>query len=321
MPSPVPAAGVLLSNMGSPSAPTPSAVREYLREFLSDPAIVDLPRLLWLPLLHGIILRTRPKRVARLYASVWTSAGAPLTAITRRQASALEASLGLPVAVGMRYGSPSITEGLRELRDRGCGRVLGLPLYPQYSRATTGSTLGAFREEAARLGFGEVFAVEDYHDRPGYIEALAASVSEFQAAHGAPDRLLASFHGMPAKSVTQGDPYYEQCKHTASLLSSAFRLPSSALSMAFQSRFGPARWLQPYTDEVLKGWAREGVGAVHTICPGFAADCLETLEEVGAGYRKMFLEHGGKEFHYIAALNDRPDHIAFLASLARPALA
>jgi len=325
--SSVPPAGIILSNMGSPSAPTPMAVRKYLREFLSDPAIVGLPRFLWLPILHGVILRTRPKRVAGLYASIWTEAGSPLTAITRRQAKALQevmrARTGREVfvEVGMRYGCPSLRAALEALKARRCAQILVLPLYPQHGIATTGSTVRAFGTLALEHPEMQVQFAGNYHDHAGYIGALAATVRDFQAARGKPDRLLLSFHGMPASSVTKGDPYLDHCRRTATLLSSALGLQSSTYSMAFQSRFGPAEWLKPYTDEVLINWARGGVGTVHALCPGFAADCLETLEEVAVRYRELFIKHGGKEFRYVPALNDRPDHIAFLASLAEAALA
>ncbi len=327
MPQSTPPVGVILSNMGSPSAPTPAAVRQYLREFLSDPAIVDLPRFLWLPLLHGIILRTRPKRVARLYESVWTNGGAPLTAITRRQALALQGLLRSRtgreafVEPGMRYGRPSLHDALDALQKRRCAHILVLPLYPQHSIATTGSTVRAFGRLALAHPEMHIQFLGHYHSHPAYIDALASSVREFQAVHGTPDRLLVSFHGMPAASVAKGDPYHEQCKKSASLLTTALRLQPADYKVAFQSRFGPAEWLQPYADEVLKTWAREGVGTVHALCPGFAADCLETLEEMAVRYRALFLKHGGKEFRYVPALNDRPDHITLLSTLVETALA
>jgi ferrochelatase len=313
--------------MGSPSAPTPAAVRAYLREFLSDPDIVDLPRLLWLPLLHGIVLRTRPRRVARLYASVWTDDGSPLTAVTRRQAAALQAALRARlgreafVEPGMRYGTPSLRTAFQALRDRNCAHIILLPLYPQYSIATTGSTVKAagplaLEHPGVRLEFAR-----NYHSHPGYIDALAGSLREFQAAHGRPNRLLLSFHGMPASCAAKGDPYAEQCRTTASSLARALGLQPADYRYAFQSRFGPAEWLKPYTDEVLAAWAREGVGTVHAVCPGFAADCLETLEEVAVRYRELFLSNGGKEFRYVPALNDRSDHIAFLAAQVQASLA
>jgi ferrochelatase len=319
--------GVILSNMGSPSAPTPAAVRAYLREFLSDPDIVDLPRLLWLPLLHGIVLRTRPRRAARLYASIWTDDAPPLTTVTRRQAAALQAALrarlGHEVFVepGMRYGSPSLSASFRNLLDRHCAHIILFPLYPQYSIATTGSTVKAAGPLALEHPEVRLEFARNYHAHTGYIAALAASVREFQAAHGRPDRLLLSFHGMPASSAAKGDPYAEQCRTTASLLAHALGLQPADYGLAFQSRFGPAEWLRPYTDAVLKNWAREGVATVHAVCPGFAADCLETLEEVAVRYRTLFLNHGGKEFRYVPALNDRPDHIAFLASQVEASLA
>lgn len=321
-----PSLGIILSNMGSPSAPTPDAVRDYLREFLSDPAIVDLPRLLWLPLLHGIILRTRPRRVARRYASIWTADGSPLASITRRQAAALQGALRshmdreVFIEPGMRYGLPSLRDAVDALSDRHCAHIVLLPLYPQHSIATTGSTIKAAGPLAMERPEMHFEFGRNYHDHPGYIDALAASVREFRAVHGAPDRLLISFHGMPVASLRKGDPYHEQCRRTASLLTMMLRLQPTDYQVAFQSRFGPAEWLKPYADEVLKDWAREGVGTVHVLCPGFAADCLETLEEVAVGYRQLFMERGGRDLRYIPALNDRPDHAALLAALVRTAI-
>jgi len=318
------ATGILLTNLGSPDAPTAGALRRYLAEFLSDRRVIDLPRVLWWPLLHGVILNVRPRRSAKLYAQVWSPEGAPLVAITRRQAAGLETALQqrltspLPVAVGMRYGNPSIRVGLEALRDRGCTRILILPLYPQYFAGTTGSTFDAV---ATVLGdwrrVPELRFVADYHADEGYIAALARSVRELWDRDGEPDRLLVSFHGIPMRYEQAGDPYPRQCRRTATLLAAALGLPYERWLLSFQSRFGREKWLEPYTDDTLRAWAREGVERVDVVCPGFAADCLETLEEIAQLNRGFFMAAGGQAFRYVPALNDRPDHIEMLADLTQ----
>lgn len=316
------ATGVLLANMGSPDAPTPAALRRYLAEFLADRRVVELPRLLWWPVLHGIILNVRPRRSARLYARVWTPEGAPLLAIGRRQAAALAAALARRldppphVALGMRYGTPSIRAALRELRDRDCTRVLVLPLYPQYFSGTTGSTFDAVA--AALVRWRRVPALRfigDYHDDDAYVSALARSVRELWDRDGEPERLLLSFHGIPKRYARAGDPYAEQCQRTANLLAGVLGLPYERWLVSFQSRFGREKWLEPYTDRTLQSWAAGGVRRVDVVCPGFAADCLETLEEIDMLNRRLFLAAGGERFRYIPALNDRPDHVEALADL------
>jgi ferrochelatase len=314
--------GVLLANLGSPDAPTPAALRRYLAEFLADRRVVELPRLLWWPLLHGVILNLRPRRSARLYARVWTPEGAPLVAIGHRQAAAVAAALARRldapprVALGMRYGKPSIRAALQELCDHGCARVLVLPLYPQYFAGTTGSTFDAVaaalvrRRRVPALRF-----VGDYHDDEAYVAALACSVRELWDREGEPERLLLSFHGIPARYARAGDPYPEQCRRTANLLAAALGLPYERWLLCFQSRFGREAWLEPYTDRTLQSWAANGVRRVDVVCPGFAADCLETLEEIAILNRQRFLAAGGERFRYIPALNDRPEHIEALAGL------
>jgi ferrochelatase len=314
--------GVLLVNLGSPDAPTPGALRRYLAEFLSDRRVVDLPRPLWLPLLHGVILNVRPRRSARLYARVWTEHGAPLVAIARRQAAALESALQARMdpapllALGMRYGRPSIRSGLESLRERGCTRILVLPLYPQYFSGTTGSTFDAVT--SVLCGWRrvpELRWVADYHDDEGYVKALAASVRELWDRDGEPERLLLSFHGIPVRYESGGDPYPRQCQRTANLLASALGLSYERWFVSFQSRFGREKWLEPATDTTLRQWAKGGVKRVDVVCPGFSADCLETLEEIDMLYRGQFLAAGGEQFRYVPALNDRPDHVASLGEL------
>jgi len=317
-----PCTGVLLTNLGTPSAPTRAAVRRYLAEFLSDRRVVELPRALWWPVLHGLILRLRPKRAAHAYAKVWTPQGSPLLAISRRQAQALQAALQerfpgpIRVALAMRYGQPSIRAGLEALRDAGARRVLVLPLYPQYSATTTASTFDA----VARVLMGwrwlpELRMVTHYHDAPGYIEALARSIRGYWNEHGRGEQLLMSFHGLPRRNLLAGDPYHCECQKTARLLAESLGLGPEEYRVTFQSRFGRLEWLQPYTDATLRELAHQGVNRVDTVCPGFPADCLETLEEMDMQNRDTFLTEGGGEYHYIPALNDGPRHIDFLADL------
>ena len=313
---------VLLVNLGTPSAPTPPALRRYLAEFLDDPRVVEIPRLLWWPLLHGVILQTRPAKSAAKYASIWMPEGSPLAVWTTAQARRLQAELdarGHRVSVrhAMRYGEPSIPSVLDALRAEGTTRVLVLPLYPQYAAATTASVVdkvGAWARDARRVP--ELRFVGEYHDDPGYIDALAESVAEHWRASGRAERLLLSFHGVPARSLTLGDPYHCQCQKTARLLGERLGLPKDALTVTFQSRFGKAQWLEPYTEPTLRAWAASGVRSVDVLCPGFATDCLETLEEIGQEARAAFLESGGQDFRYLPCLNDRPAWIAALAAIA-----
>jgi ferrochelatase len=319
--------GILLTNVGTPDAPTPRALRSYLAEFLGDERVIEYPRWLWQPLLHGVILNTRPRRSARLYQRVWTDDGAPLLAILRRQVAALQAALdeALPapvvVAGGMRYGQPSIAAALRELDAAGARRILVLPLYPQYSATTTATSLDAvFDELKTWRAMPELRTVNRYGDHPLYIAALAASVHEAWADGGRPQRLLMSFHGIPQEYADKGDPYSDECRHTARLLAEALGLGEGEWLATFQSRFGPSEWLRPYTAETLAEWGREGLTRVDALCPGFAADCLETTDEIGHEGAETFREAGGGECRYILALNDRPDHIAALAAVVREQL-
>jgi len=307
--------GILLANLGTPDAPEAGAVRRYLRQFLSDRRVVDAPRWLWLPILHGIVLRTRPKRSAHAYARIWTPEGSPLLVTTRRIARALSEALGLPVETGMRYGNPSIAEAIARLGGR---PFLVLPLFPQYSASTTESVYDAV---AAAKPAAAWRRVEDYHDDPGYVGALAASVREVWERGGEPERLLASFHGLPRRYVLRGDPYETQCARTAEALARTLGAEKARVSASFQSRFGREEWIRPYTDETLAGWGSEGTASVDVLCPGFPCDCLETLEEIAMQNRELFESRGGGRFRYIPALNDRPSHIAALAGIARRHLA
>jgi ferrochelatase len=323
----VPAVGVLLANIGTPEAPTPKALRRYLAEFLADPRVVEMPRALWWLILHLFVLPLRPHRSARLYAKIWAPEGSPLLVTSCRQtellATMLREEIGTPlhVSLGMRYGKPSIQQALAELHSLGCSRVLLLPLYPQYASATTGSTFDAVAAVLTRARWvPELRFVASYRDEPAYIDALAASIRDAWRS-GKPERLLLSFHGIPKKASEAGDPYSCQCRKTARLLIERLGWPSERAAVTFQSRFGRAEWLTPTTDATLREWGTAGVGSVDVVCPGFAADCLETLEEIAMGSRRVFLDAGGTTFRYVPALNDRPDHIAALAAVCRRHLA
>ncbi len=314
--------GVLLCNLGTPDAPTAAAVRRYLAEFLSDRRVVEIPRLLWMLILHGVILRTRPAKSARKYASIWTAEGSPLKVWTEKQAKLLRGYLGqrghsVTVHYAMRYGSPSIASVLDGLKARGVTRVLVLPLYPQYSGTTTASVhdaVGAWAQQVRHLP--ELRFVNRYHDDPGYIGALAKRVEDHWMSHGRPDKLVLSFHGVPRRTLTLGDPYHCECLKTARLLGEWLSLGKDDLLVTFQSRLGRAEWLQPYTEPTLVALARQGVKRVDVLCPGFTSDCLETLEEIDQEARAAFLRAGGAEFNYLPCLNDQHEWIAALAAIA-----
>ncbi|MBS0432432.1 MAG: ferrochelatase [Proteobacteria bacterium] len=323
VPENAPRTAVLLANLGTPGAPTPEAVREYLAEFLSDPRVVELPRALWWPVLHGYVLRTRPRRSAEAYAKIWTNEGSPLAIHSTQLATAVQAELArrtagaVTVALAMRYGSPSIEDTLLHLHDQGVRRVLLLPLYPQYAAATTGSALDAVADAIGLLRWPpELRSINDYHDDAGYLAALAASVTAHWAQHGRAQKLLLSFHGLPEASARKGDPYFNQCHETAYRLRDALGLREEDMLLSFQSRVGRQRWLRPYTDETIAELAREGVKTLDVLCPGFAVDCLETLEEIALRYRATFLTQGGERFTYIPALNASSAHATALAQLA-----
>lgn len=316
-----PRTAVLLVNLGTPDEATAPALRRYLAEFLSDPRVVEIPRLAWLPILHGIILRTRPARSAAKYASVWTPEGSPLAVWTRRQTDALAALLQqrghqLLVRHAMRYGRPSIPDVMDELRAEGATRVLVLPMYPQYAAATTasvGDKLMQWAQKTRRVP--ELRFIGDFADDPGYIAALAERVRSHWAEHGRGRKLLLSFHGVPHRTLLLGDPYHCQCHKTARLLGEALGLGKDELLVTFQSRFGKARWLEPYTEPTLRELAAGGLESVDVMCPGFVADCLETLEEIAQEAHEAFIESGGKRFAYIDCLNAQPSWIDAMATL------
>ncbi|AGJ87269.1 ferrochelatase [Raoultella ornithinolytica] len=312
--------GILLANLGTPDAPTPDAVKRYLRQFLSDKRVVDTPRLLWWPLLRGVILPLRAPRVAKLYQSVWMEEGSPLMVYSRRQQQALAARLpDTPVALGMSYGSPALESAVDELLAQDVDHIVVLPLYPQYSC----STVAAVWDELARIlakkrAIPGISFIRDYADDASYIDALAASVRASFAVHGEPDVLLLSYHGIPQRFAHEGDDYPQRCRDTTRELVSALGLSPDRAMMTFQSRFGREPWLTPYTDETLKMLGEKGVKHIQVICPGFAADCLETLEEIAVQNREVFLEAGGQKYEYIPALNADRAHIEMMVNLTAP---
>jgi ferrochelatase len=313
--------GILLVNSGTPQAPTPHAVRAFLARFLSDPRVVALPRALWLPVLYGLILPARPRRVARKYQRIWSAQGSPLRDLSERLRGELAAVLAqrmlapLRVELGMLYSAPEIRAALERLRDGGAQRLLVLPLFPQYCGATSGAVFDRVNAELQRWPYlPDVHFVADYHDHPGYIEALRESVAAHWQTH-ARSHLLVSFHGIPERYCTQGDPYFERCQNTARLLADELLLREGEWTVSFQSRFGPADWLKPYTQTVLNGMPARGVREVTVVCPGFAADCLETLEEIAIENRATFMHAGGQRYEYVPALNARASHAQCLAEL------
>lgn len=311
---------ILLVNLGTPVAPTASALRPWLAEFLSDPRVIDYPRWKWWPILHGVILRVRPRRSAHAYARIWDAQGSPLRWHSEALAKALQAELGsnARVALAMRYGEPSVAKTVAQLHQEGVRRLLVLPLYPQYSATSTGSVVDAVADAMKSLRWPpELRFVNDYHDDPGHIEALAASIEGWWAEHGRGDKLLLSFHGIPERYARLGDPYAEQCRTTTRLLRARLRLDESQLLLSFQSRVGRERWLEPYTDATVRRLASEGVKRLDVACPGFAVDCLETLEEIAMQNHDFFAAAGGECLRYIPALNESAAQVHSLAALAR----
>jgi ferrochelatase len=313
---------VLLVNLGTPEAPTAPALRRYLKQFLWDPRVVEIPRPVWWLILNGIILNTRPAKSAAKYAKIWMADGSPLKVHTERQAKLLKGWLGeagspeLEVAWAMRYGQPSIASVLDRFKQDGVERVLVVPAYPQYAASSTASVMDDVADWIKRSRNPLEFRfIKHFHDHPGYIAALAASVREHWATKGRPDKLVMSFHGLPRRSLDLGDPYYCECQKTGRLLAEALGLTDKDYLITFQSRFGKAEWLQPYTQATLEKLGREGTARVDAICPGFVADCLETLEEIAMECKESFLEAGGKEFHYIPCVNERPDWMTALRDL------
>lgn len=320
-------AAVLLINLGTPDAPTPAALRKYLRQFLWDPRIVGLPRALWWLVLHLFILNTRPKSSAEKYARIWMPEGSPLKVHTERQAKLLRGYLGqsgqggIVIEWAMRYGEPSVAGALDRLKSAGCTSILVVPLYPQHSASTTASAMDAVDEWVRRNpAAAQIDAIDNFHQDAGYVSALTAGIQAHWMDHGRPDRLVMSFHGLPRASIARGDPYYGQCLESARLLATELGLVETDYTVTFQSRFGPAEWLQPYTQATLEALGRQGVQRVDVICPGFVSDCLETLEEIAMECKAAFIAAGGKEFRYIPCLNERHEWIEALAALAKRSL-
>ena len=314
--------GVLITNLGTPDAPTKPALRRYLNQFLSDPRVIELPRLLWWLILHGIVLRTRPAKSAEGYRGVWTQEGSPLLVYTKKQAEGLEQRLrfrygrDIEVAFAMRYGNPSIESALEELQRRGVRQLLVLPMYPQYSASTTGSTFDALSADFQRRRWlPDLRFISHYHDFEPYTEALARKIEHFWQDNGRPDKLILSYHGVPKRYLRNGDPYHCECHKTTRLLAARLGLREGEYQTTFQSRFGREEWLKPYTDETMMALPREGVKSVHVVCPGFSSDCLETIEEIDEENRGYFMEAGGETFHYIPALNADERHIDMIMAL------
>jgi ferrochelatase len=316
-------AGVLLANLGTPQAPERKPVARFLREFLSDPRVVDLPRYLWLPLLNLVIIPLRAGRSAAAYRQIWWPEGSPLLVLTERLAARLRGGLSdrARVEIGMRYSEPSIRRGLERLRDAGVEDLVILPMYPQFSGTTTASIYDAVDAALADLDwYPRRHPVDKYHEHPAWIEAIAKSVRAYRAEHGAAEKLIFSLHGIPQRYVRQGDPYQQQCEFGVRAVAETLGLAAGQWLLTYQSRVGREPWLQPYTDTTLEELARSGVRHVQVICPGFAVDCLETLEEIGMQNRERFEEAGGEKLEYIPALNDSDDHVRLYRQLVEEAL-
>lgn len=314
--------GVLMVNLGTPEAPTPKAVGAYLNEFLSDPLVVDLPAWLWRPLLKLVIVPLRRRRSAEAYRKVWTSEGSPLLVLSQRLADGVQRALGeeADVVLAMRYGEPSIRSGLEKLREAGVDRLVVLPLYPQYSRTTTQTVIDGVSSAMRELQwFPPVSTVQHYHDRPEWVAAVADSIQRFRDKHGPAQKLLFSLHGIPQRYANAGDPYPLQCQQSVSAIVQKLGLDPEQWLLAFQSRVGREPWLKPYTDFVLEEWAEAGVRTVQVACPGFAVDCLETLEEIAMQNEELFREKGGERLQYIPALNDSRAHVDLMVSLVSDA--
>ncbi len=317
-----PITGVLITNLGTPDAPTPKALKRYLKEFLWDPRVVEIPRLIWWVILHAFVLTTRPKKSAKAYKTVWTNEGSPLLNISKMQKQAIQTVLEkqfkgpIKVALGMRYGNPSIASALDELRQANAQRIIVLPLYPQYSAATSASTFDAVAQALTHWRYvPELRFISHYHDDENYISAAAQSIQQYWDQHGKPEKLLFSFHGMPNRTLKAGDPYFCHCQKTARLITDKLGLDANQWIIAFQSRFGKEAWLKPYANETLERLGKAGLQSVDVVCPGFSADCLETLEEMAVENAAVFKEAGGGTYRYIPALNDSSDHVNALSQL------
>lgn len=319
-----PKTAVLLVNLGSPDDTSVPAVRRYLAEFLSDKRVIDLPRLLWLPILYGIVLTTRPPKTAEAYESIWTDEGSPLVVTTYKQTALLSerfAEENVRCYTAMRYGNPSIGEALDKIVADGCERLLVFPLYPQYSRTTVETVRDKVKQVLKKRNHPlAVDFIEQYYDKPLYIETLAKSIQDFQAQHEKPEKLIFSYHGVPVRYINNGDVYYEHCKATTELVAAHLGLSDEEYIMTFQSRFGKAEWVKPYTDKTLIELAQSGTKTVHILSPAFSADCLETLEELEVENREYFEENGGEIYRYIPALNDSVQHIDVFESIVRERL-
>jgi ferrochelatase len=314
--------GILLVNLGTPEAPTAPAVRRFLKQFLSDPRVIEYPRWLWWLILNGVILTIRPSRSAAAYRKIWTAEGSPLMLFSKEIAAGMQKELGqrmpdsINVELAMSYGDPSLNDAIDRLLAKGARRLLVLPMYPQYSGTTTASVIDAVARKLNRLRWvPETRFINQYHDEPGYIAALAASIREFWKQNGRGTKLMFSFHGVPKQTLLNGDPYHCQCQKTARLVAAALELGDDEWLLSFQSRVGREEWLNPYTDETIVKLGKEGMDRLDVVCPGFSTDCLETLEEIAMQNAELFVESGGKTLHYIPALNAREDHVGFLADL------
>jgi ferrochelatase len=315
--------GVLLINLGTPQAPTAREIRRYLGEFLADPRVIEIPRYLWWPILHGLVLTLRPKKLVPRYSGIWMDEGSPLMVYSRRQADGLgrllaQRGIQAEVGLGMRYGSPSVADAIDDLRRRGCERILAVPMYPQYAASTTATAVDAVTSHAARLrDQPELRFIKRFHEDAGYLGAVVGRIENYWREHGRPQKLVLSFHGLPRYSVELGDPYYQECLRTGRLLRERLGLMPEQALVTFQSRFGSARWLEPYTEPTLIELARDGVTEVDVVCPGFLADCLETLEEIQVECRDSYLAAGGKRLRYIPAVNDDEAWIVALTDIVQ----
>ncbi|MCW3173472.1 ferrochelatase [Shewanella subflava] len=318
--------GVLLVNLGTPDEPTASAVRRYLAEFLADPRVVEIPKLIWMMILHGIILRVRPAKSAALYKEIWTDEGSPLLAISRQQQSKLSellstSGIDASVHLAMRYGSPSVASTLQDMHKQGIDKLVVLPLYPQYAAPTTASAFDAIAKELCKWRYlPALHFINTYHDHPDLISALANSIQQDFDKNGKPQKLVLSYHGMPERNLHLGDPYYCFCMKTTRLVVEKLGLTEDDYINTFQSRFGKAKWLQPYTDATIEALPAKGINDIAVICPAFSADCLETLEEIQGENRHVFEGAGGKNFRYIECLNANDDHIKMMANIVKPYL-
>ena len=315
--------GIVLVNLGTPTAPTPKAVKQFLKEFLSDTRVVNLPKLIWQPILRGIVLQIRPKRIAKLYKNIWYPEGSPMRVICAKQAEAIgkilnQQSQNFIVRPAMRYGEPSIKNALQEFADKKINSVIVLPLFPQNSATTTAAVFDAVADFYAKQPqIPSLQFIDNYTDEEGYIAALVQSVEKHWQQHGRGNKLMMSFHGIPVRNIEQGDPYAQHCERTANAVAKKLNLTNDEWILTYQSRFGYAEWLKPYTDATLRSLAEQGIKRVDVISPAFSADCLETLEELAMTNKELFLEKGGEEYYYIPALNDDPQHCEFLAGLIR----